>query len=228
MVQQKNSTHSFNLQFRKRIESIFLASLWRWSLRLPYRVESAAYWISELTHLRNNDWRNSLKILLLTTKPVICAGVKSELIRRGTLKQIVPVQVHATFQETRPSALIRNPDGIPTTNSESVAKGFRDHFLSVYAETLNATHPALPSCHYDTALCRVTFDITDVEKLPKRINPYSAMGPDDIHPRILKEAADVLALPLFSLFTDSLLTGVLPAALKQAHVTPIYKSDDRY
>ena len=53
-------------------------------------------------------------------------------------------------------------------------------------------------------------------------------GSDDIHPRKLKEAANVLVLPLFSLSTDSLLTGVLPAAWKQAHVTPIYKSGDRH
>ena len=46
--------------------------------------------------------------------------------------------------------------------------------------------------------------------------------------RILKEAVDILALPLFSSFTDSLLTGVLPAAWKQAHMAPIYKSGDRH
>ena len=132
------------------------------------------------------------------------------------------------FKKNKPSALLLKIDGIPTTDAESVAKGFRDHFLSVYAETSMQRHPALTSRHYDTALCQVTFDIADIEKLLKRINPYSAMGPDDIHPRILKEAANVLALPLFSLFTDSLLTGVLPAAWKQAHVTPIYKSGDRH
>ena len=68
----------------------------------------------------------------------------------------------------------------------------------------------------------------DVGKLLKQVNPYSAMGPDYIHPRILKEAADTLALPLFSLFSDSLSTGVLPAAWKEAHVTPIYKSGDHH
>ena len=62
---------------------------------------------------------------------------------------------------------------------------------------------------YDTALCHVTFEVADVGKLLKQVNPYSAMGPDYIHPRILKEAADTLALPLFSLFSYSLSTGVL-------------------
>ena len=51
----------------------------------------------------------------------------------------------------------------------------------MYAETFNERHPALPFRHYDTALCQVIFDIADVEKLLKRINPNSAMGPDDIH-----------------------------------------------
>ena len=36
------------------------------------------------------------------------------------------------------------------------------------------------------------------------------MGPDYIQPRILKEAADTLALSLFSLFSNSLSTAVPP------------------
>ena len=132
------------------------------------------------------------------------------------------------FKKNKPSALFLKIDGISTTEAQSVAKGFRDHFLPVYVEIFNARHPSLPSRHYDTALCQVIFDIAAVEKLLKRINPYSAMGPDDIHPRLLKEAANVLPLPLSSLFTDSLLTGVLPAAWKQAHVTLTYKSGDRH
>ena len=51
MAQQKNSTHSFNLQLTKRIKSTFPVSLWRWSLLLPYHAESAAYWMSVLTYL---------------------------------------------------------------------------------------------------------------------------------------------------------------------------------
>ena len=56
------------------------------------------------------------------------------------------------FKKNKPSALLLKIDGIPTTDAESVAKDFRDHFLSVYAETFIARHPVLPSRHYDTAL----------------------------------------------------------------------------
>ena len=52
------------------------------------------------------------------------------------------------------------------------------------------------------------------------------MGPDGIHPRILKEAANQLAHPLRQLFHESLSTGILPNCWKEATVTPIYKSGD--
>ena len=53
------------------------------------------------------------------------------------------------------------------------------------------------------------------------------MGPDEVHPRILKEAATVLAPSLHTLFRLSLATGSLPATWNEATVIPIYKSGDR-
>ena len=131
-------------------------------------------------------------------------------------------------KKNKPSALLRKLDEIPTTEAISVANGFGDHFVSVYTDSFVGPHPVLSPRQYDTALCQVTFEVADVGKLLKQVNPYSAMGPDYIHPRILKEAADNLALPLFSLFSYSLSTGVLPATWKEAHVTLIYKSGDRH
>ena len=57
--------------------------------------------------------------------------------------------------------------------------------------------------------------IADVGKLLKQVNPYSGMGPDDIHPLIRKEIADNLSLPTFFLLTYTRSTQVLPAALKE-------------
>ena len=113
------------------------------------------------------------------------------------------------------------------TEAVLVANGFRDHFVSVYADSFDGPHSVRFPRQYDTALCQVIFEVGDVGKLLKQVNPYSATGPDYIHPRILKEAADTLPLPLFSLFSELLSTGVLQAAWKEVHVTPTYKSSDR-
>ena len=49
------------------------------------------------------------------------------------------------------------------------------------------------------------------------------MGPDSIHPLLLKELAHELAPIVYLLFRRSLDTGIVPDDWKLAHVTPIYK-----
>ena len=49
------------------------------------------------------------------------------------------------------------------------------------------------------------------------------MGPDEIHPRVLREPAEVIAEPLSIICQRSLLTGEVPEDWRLASVTPIYK-----
>jgi len=51
----------------------------------------------------------------------------------------------------------------------------------------------------------------------------SLWGPDGIHPRVLKQLADVLAKPLSIVYQQSWLTGNIPVDWKLANVAPIYK-----
>uniref|UniRef100_A0A8C5LN87 Reverse transcriptase domain-containing protein n=1 Tax=Leptobrachium leishanense TaxID=445787 RepID=A0A8C5LN87_9ANUR len=53
------------------------------------------------------------------------------------------------------------------------------------------------------------------------------MGPDGIHPKLLKELSDVIAKPLTDLFNQSLLMGVVPEDWKLANVVPIHKKGSR-
>jgi len=52
------------------------------------------------------------------------------------------------------------------------------------------------------------------------------MGPGGMHPRVLRELADVTAEPLSIIFERSWRTGEVPEDWRKASVTPVFKKED--
>ena len=61
----------------------------------------------------------------------------------------------------------------------------------------------------------------------KNLNGTKSPGPDEIHPRILKELHVELAKPLTVLFNNSILESKIPVEWKIAEVRPIFKKGDK-
>ncbi|KAK4832634.1 hypothetical protein QYF61_024615 [Mycteria americana] len=62
-----------------------------------------------------------------------------------------------------------------------------------------------------------------VSDLLHHLDIHKSMGPDEVHPRVLKELAEVLTKPLSIIYQQSWLTGEVPVDWRLANVTPIYK-----
>ncbi|KAK4810636.1 LOW QUALITY PROTEIN: hypothetical protein QYF61_007373 [Mycteria americana] len=62
-----------------------------------------------------------------------------------------------------------------------------------------------------------------VSDLLHHLDIHKSMGPDEIHPRVLKELAEELTKPLSIIYHQSWLTGEVPVDWRLANVTPIYK-----
>ncbi|KFP58021.1 hypothetical protein N323_02901, partial [Cathartes aura] len=60
-----------------------------------------------------------------------------------------------------------------------------------------------------------------------QLNVHKSVGPDGIHPRLLKELADVTARSLSIIYQRSWESGEVPADWKLASVIPIYKKGVR-
>ncbi|CAM4643115.1 unnamed protein product [Caretta caretta] len=57
----------------------------------------------------------------------------------------------------------------------------------------------------------------------EKLDVHKSMGPDELHPRVLKELAAVIAEPLAIIFENSWRTGKVPDDWKKANVVPIFK-----
>jgi len=55
------------------------------------------------------------------------------------------------------------------------------------------------------------------------LDAHKSMGPDGMHPLVLRELADVVAEPLSIIFERSWRTGEVPEDWRKASVTPIFK-----
>jgi len=55
------------------------------------------------------------------------------------------------------------------------------------------------------------------------LDAHKSVGPDGMHPRVLRELADVIAEPLYMIFERSWRTGEVPEDWRKANVTPIFK-----
>ena len=76
-----------------------------------------------------------------------------------------------------------------------------------------------PSNH---TLDSIVISCQDVKDVLLHLNVTKASGPDLISPRLLREGADILALPYSFIFNRSLDQGYFPSSWKEANVTPIY------
>ena len=55
------------------------------------------------------------------------------------------------------------------------------------------------------------------------LNEFKSPGPDELHPRVIKELAEELSGPLSIIFAESWKTGEVPDDWRRANVVPIFK-----
>ena len=118
----------------------------------------------------------------------------------------------------------RNGGGVALSESEKAAE-FNGQFSDVFTKSEYSQVPLLDRSAPFMEDIVVTKE--EVTKLLKGLNPSKALGPDELHPRVLKELATELG-PIFAhLFQQSIDSGDIPKEWTLANISPLFKKGDR-
>ena len=112
-------------------------------------------------------------------------------------------------------------------SDEEKASALNNLFSSVFTREDTIDIPACDNSTVDTECPKLQLSREDVCKVLQALNPSKSSGPDELHPKVLKETAGTIATPLLMIFQHSLDTGEVPSAWQQANVTAIFKKGSR-
>ena len=101
-----------------------------------------------------------------------------------------------------------------------------DSFASVFEGRVPPASAS--SLGFDGVMANIEINMEKVYSVLTKLDVGSAMGPDCIHPRLLRECAVQLASPLTMIFKSSLMSGVLPGVWLESEGIPLFKAESRY
>ena len=130
--------------------------------------------------------------------------------------EILQVHKQSVKRYTRllPPLKKRNGSGIEQSEFEK-AEEFNGQFSDVFTKS---EYKQVPLLDRSAPFMHVTKE--GVTKLLKGLNPSKALGPDELHPRVLKELAMELGPVFAHLFRQSIDAGEIPKEWSLANICP--------
>ena len=118
----------------------------------------------------------------------------------------------------------RHGNGVAESELEQVNE-FNGQFTDVFNKN---EHSQVPLQNRSAPFMNdVVVSAVGVTKLLKGLNPSKALGPDELHPKVLKELASELGPVFAHLFQQSIDTGEIPKEWSLANICPLFKKGDR-
>ena len=114
-------------------------------------------------------------------------------------------------------------NGCSYSSAKAKAEAFSKYFSSVFNADTSLPSDLPSSPFTNDTISSIELSNEDVLSALQSLNPSKTPGPDELHPRILKECANDLAPSLCMLFNKSLRLGKLPSDWKLANITPVFK-----
>ncbi|XP_065683341.1 uncharacterized protein LOC136096115 [Hydra vulgaris] len=120
---------------------------------------------------------------------------------------------------------IKLHNGIITTDNQEIVNTLNEFFASVFIQD-DSPEEVLD----DNLLTKCSdpdFSISLIQKHLSNLNMYKSVGPDNVHPKVLKECSESLSSSLAIIFVKSFITGSIPKLWSCANVVPLFKKGNK-
>ena len=117
--------------------------------------------------------------------------------------------------------------GTLTNDNQQKADLLNCYFASVFETEKSGPLPDFPDREFMEVLTTIDITSDDIKKAVAKLKPSKSQGPDNLHPKLIKECSEQLIKPLKNIFVKSLNESKLPDVWKQANVTAIFKSGEK-
>ena len=122
---------------------------------------------------------------------------------------------------------LMNEEGKVSESNHETACILNKFFASVFEKEGDDELPEFAERNYRQPLESLLITEEQVSKAIDHIKASKSQGPDNIHPKLIKETKSAIKKPLKILFTKSLEEEKIPAIWKKANVTAIFKKGEK-
>ena len=196
---------------------------------IKLRHEKVAAWRryratrNHLDYLRFANKRNSLRSLTRS----LCFNFEQSLVDNlKTNPKGFWSYINSKIKVKTGIASLTTSNGDSATTPLQKSKLLNSYFSSVFTSECLETLPGMGDFNYEEPLNVVNVTKDTVFNKLKNLKSSKSAGPDGLHPRVLREAAAQLCVPLTILFKRSLDEGLLREDWKRANVIPIFKKGE--
>ncbi|MEW8547692.1 MAG: reverse transcriptase family protein, partial [Candidatus Thiodiazotropha sp.] len=119
---------------------------------------------------------------------------------------------------------LKNENQEVLTDSEGKANVLNNFFSSVFVVEPPTSIPVFDIRYAGVPVTNMLIERESVLKQLSSLNVNKSMGPDNCHPKVLKEAADILSYPLQKIMNKTFEEQRIPGIWKKASVTALYKN----
>ncbi|CAH1269255.1 Hypp4131 [Branchiostoma lanceolatum] len=122
---------------------------------------------------------------------------------------------------------LKDTQGNFTAIDSEKAEILNNQYFRTFTQEDHENIPTFPRIQSTTALNTINITEEMVLEQLQSLRVDKSPGIDGVHPRVLKETADVIVGPLTRIFQTSINEGKLPDMWREACITPIYKKGDK-